>query len=113
MPRKAIWRWADATIRKPGASKIQMPTKLSRAAAKLTIDYGLCARAERYATGEHVHTLANLLTPYLVIPKLDEACPESFRTAERNLRAFVTQITLTPERRWEARLIETDPGDGA
>jgi hypothetical protein len=86
-----------------------MPTKLSRVPAKLTIDYGLCARAERYATGEHVHKLANLLTPYLVIPKLDEACPESFRTAEQNLRAFVTQITLTPERRLETLLMETAP----
>ncbi|MFO1499251.1 MAG: hypothetical protein U1G07_12795 [Verrucomicrobiota bacterium] len=68
---------------------------------QLKIDYSLCARAEKYATGENIHTLANLLTPYLVIPQLEEASVDSFRVAERRLRAFVTQIALS----WEPRHI--------
>ena len=59
------------------------------------VDYNLCARAEKYASGHRVHKLANLLTPYLVWPQLgDPSLRDEFLESERQLRAFVAQIAI-------------------
>jgi hypothetical protein len=62
---------------------------------KPTIDHDLCIRAEKYATGQHVHTAANLLAMYLGEYELDEFAPERFTTAERKLRAFVSRLATS------------------
>jgi len=58
------------------------------------IDYSLCQRAERYATGEHVHAAANLLTIYLGEHACEAFRPECFAAAEVRLRAFVAKAVL-------------------
>jgi hypothetical protein len=63
--------------------------------AKLFIEYSLCAKAEKYATGEQVHKLANLLCPYLVLPDIDDSSVLEFEEAEKKLRAFVIDTMLS------------------
>ena len=58
------------------------------------IDYGLCSRVEKYATGEHVHTAANLLAAYLAEHAIDEFDLASFRAAEKRLRTFAASLSL-------------------
>lgn len=61
---------------------------------KPALDYELCLSAERYATGEQIHTAANLLAVYLGEHSLavTDFRPDRFYDAESRLRTFVRDL---------------------
>lgn len=67
--------------------------------SKPQFDGGLVQRAYKYATGAHVHDMAQKLTPYQVFHELYDEKPSDFlvekiEESERNLRSYVTKLVL-------------------
>jgi hypothetical protein len=63
-----------------------------RVKARPPLDHLLRYRAEKYASGAHVHQVANLLTTYLLEHETPDFALERFKAAENTLRQFVAKM---------------------